>query len=76
MFVADLSNMAAETHADAVRRVEAAAQDLIRRAGVAVAAQMLLDEEHERIRVNQHLDMVFDMSKCHFFDAQTEQVIA
>ena len=50
MFVADLSNMAAETHADAVRRVEAAAQDLIRRAGVAVAAQMLLDEEHERIR--------------------------
>ena len=50
MFVADLSNMAAETHADAVRRVEAAAQDLIRRAGVAVAAQMLLDAEHERIR--------------------------
>lgn len=50
MFVADLSNMAAETHADAVRRVEAAAQDLIRRAGAAVAAQMLLDEEHERIR--------------------------
>ena len=50
MFVADLSNMAAETHADAVRRVEAAAQDLIRRAGAAVAAQMLLDKEHERIR--------------------------
>jgi len=53
MSVADLSNMAtkaAETHADAVRRVGAAAQDLIRRAGVAVAAQMLLDEEHERIR--------------------------
>ena len=30
--------------------LEAAAQDLIRRAGAAVAAQMLLDEEHERIR--------------------------
>jgi multiple sugar transport system ATP-binding protein len=25
---------------------------------------------------NQPIDMVFDMRKCHFFDAQTEQVIA
>ncbi|MGD0650866.1 MAG: sn-glycerol-3-phosphate ABC transporter ATP-binding protein UgpC [Verrucomicrobiia bacterium] len=31
---------------------------------------------HERVRVNQCLDVVFEMSKCHFFDAQTEQVIA
>ena len=30
---------------------------------------------HERVRVNQHLDVVFEMSKCHFFDAQTEKAI-
>ncbi len=30
---------------------------------------------HERIRVNQRLDMVFDMTKCHFFDVQTEKAI-
>jgi multiple sugar transport system ATP-binding protein len=30
---------------------------------------------HERARVNQRLDVVFEMSKCHFFDAQTEKAI-
>jgi len=31
---------------------------------------------HEKADVGQKLDMAFDMRKCHFFDAQTEQVIA
>jgi len=31
--------------------------------------------ERERVRVSQRLDMVFEMSKCHFFDSQTEQAI-
>ena len=30
---------------------------------------------HERVSVNQHLDVVFEMSKCHFFDAQTGKAI-
>lgn len=30
---------------------------------------------HDRVRVNQRLDVVFNMSKCHFFDAQTEKTI-
>ncbi len=32
-------------------------------------------DPHEKADVNQKLDMVFDMRKCHFFDAQTEQTI-
>ena len=31
---------------------------------------------HEKADVGQKLDMAFDMRKCHFFDSQTEQVIA
>ena len=31
---------------------------------------------HEKAEVGQKLDMAFDMRKCHFFDLQTEQVIA
>jgi len=31
---------------------------------------------HEKADVGQKLDMAFDMRKCHFFDLQTEQVIA
>ena len=31
---------------------------------------------HEKASVGQKLDMAFDMRKCHFFDFQTEQVIA
>jgi multiple sugar transport system ATP-binding protein len=30
---------------------------------------------HETADVGQRLDMVFDMPKCHFFDAVTEQAI-
>jgi multiple sugar transport system ATP-binding protein len=30
---------------------------------------------HEKANVGQKLDMAFDMTKSHFFDAQTEQVI-
>ncbi len=30
---------------------------------------------HQKADVGQKLDMAFDMRKCHFFDAQTEQVI-
>ena len=30
----------------------------------------------EKARVGQRLDVVFDMRQCHFFDAQTEQVLA
>ncbi len=30
---------------------------------------------HDRVSVNQRLAVAFDMSKCHFFDAQTEQAI-
>ena len=31
---------------------------------------------HEKAGVGQKLDVAFDMRKCHFFDSQTEQVIA
>jgi multiple sugar transport system ATP-binding protein len=31
---------------------------------------------HEKAEVGQRLDMAFDMRKCHFFDMQTEQVVA
>ena len=31
---------------------------------------------HEKAEVGQRLDMAIDMRKCHFFDMQTEQVIA
>jgi multiple sugar transport system ATP-binding protein len=31
---------------------------------------------HDKAQVNQRLTMAFNMQKCHFFDAQTEQAIA
>jgi multiple sugar transport system ATP-binding protein len=30
---------------------------------------------HEKVNVGQAIEMAFDMHKCHFFDAQTEQAI-
>jgi multiple sugar transport system ATP-binding protein len=33
-------------------------------------------DSHEKIEVGQRLDIVFDMRKSHFFDAQTEQAVA
>ena len=30
---------------------------------------------HDRPRVNQDMDLVFDMSKVHFFDKETEETI-
>ena len=33
-------------------------------------------DSHERIKVGQHIDLAFDMRQGHFFDVQTEQVIA
>ena len=30
---------------------------------------------NDQVEVNQDIDLVFDMSKTHFFDLQTEEVI-
>ncbi|MBL7070516.1 MAG: TOBE domain-containing protein, partial [Candidatus Omnitrophica bacterium] len=30
---------------------------------------------HDRPKVNQEMDMVFDMSKVHFFDKESEEAI-
>ncbi len=32
-------------------------------------------DTHEQVEVNQDIELVFDMSKCHFFDSSTGEVI-